>query len=392
MTNIAPNRLTLRQRWHRLRTSFRFPFLLFFGLLGAGCCWQGYCFWWGVRIQRMVARHTGHVNSSPPYSDSIRYPKWLKQTVGDKWIRPMESVNGVSLTPNAPLPASDLALLVGTWSLTHLEVWGPMESDGWRQVGRLRNLNEFSVSWPALVVSAGEMEQLEGLPMLWSITLTGTAYELRGVRHFARLPSLKRLGLNGRRPLDRSVAEHSAVVPSVRADVRDSDVVSFREFAASRSLQRFWVRDLQAFADDHLIAMTTPLPDGTSPLPSLTVLHMTGTSVTRAGLRLVNNLPSLEVLNLDANDLGHGGLNGLKDNSTIQVLQLSDTHIADNDVETLLTISNLKDVNLRNSGITDQGLLRLGSHPSLRRMFVGGDVSDATVKTLRARLDCQVLR
>ncbi|MBC8117757.1 MAG: hypothetical protein H7062_25485, partial [Candidatus Saccharimonas sp.] len=62
MTNESPPRLTLRQRWYRLRSLPRFPFVVFFGLLIAGGLSQVYCYWWGVRIQRVVDRNNGRID------------------------------------------------------------------------------------------------------------------------------------------------------------------------------------------------------------------------------------------------------------------------------------------------------------------------------------------
>lgn len=81
----------------------------------------------------------------------------------------------------------------------------------------------------------------------------------------------------------------------------------------------------------------------------------------------------------------------MKHNSTIKTLNVSWTQIGDRDVETLLMMTKLNTVNVAYASITEQGLMRLATHPTLRRLNVGTGVPEATVIALRSHLACHVV-
>jgi hypothetical protein len=386
MTDTAPPRLTLRQRWHRLRTSPRFPFVLFFGLLVAGGLSQVYCYWWGVRIDCMAARHEGRVDrySVFPYSFQRSIGTWYR------YLKPLEPIDSVSLSPTSSIPASDLALLNGLWSLSGLQVEGPVESDGWRQIGRLRNLRYIYANGPSLVVRDRDLEQLGHLPKLNSLTLGGLSVEHRGLRHFARNSSLRRLSVHYASAGEGSVAADSAENSDPRSrGPTELELAGLREFATNRTLQSLslWSPD---FCDEHLLALTSAPSDGTEPLPSLTSLQLSRTGVTGRGVKFLSNLPRLKEVELFGTNLGEGALRGLRHNSTIQLLNVGEAQIGESDVETLLTMPRLKKVNLAYSSITEESLIRLARTPMLRTLTVGIDVPEPTVLALRAYVSCPV--
>ncbi|MBC8117758.1 MAG: hypothetical protein H7062_25490 [Candidatus Saccharimonas sp.] len=385
MTEDVPPRLTLRQRWHRLRTSPRFPFVLFLGLFALGGLWQAYSYWWGVRIHNMAARHGGSAQTRKVY------PHWLTDRIGWRNLQPLEPINNLRLQSPSPILASDIALLEGLWELNQFSCWGPIEPNGWRHLSRLRGLKYLSMSGSHWCVHEADFEQIARLPKLERMNLNEVAIESRGLRHLARHPALLQLVL-------QTVPESSGSIDATPIELEKSppqvlgafDVASLREFAAQPTLVELELLNSPGFGDAHLLALTSILPDGTKPLPSLKNLTLHKASLTRDGLRHLANLRSLECLELDFTGLGDGGLRFLKYNPTIQQLDVHGTRIGDSDVETMLTMPALATVHVNRTRITERGLKQLATHPHLKCLYVGGDVSMTTVAELRARVHCVV--
>ena len=383
MTDTAPPRLTLRQRWYRLRTSPRFPFVLFFGLLVAGGLSQVYCYWWGVRIQWMVARHGGGVGRN-----FVFRPAWTRW-IPDKTLDPLEPIVSVGLTPSTLLPVSDVTLLEGLWSLQGLTVDGPVSSAAWQRVPQLTGLT--GVHLEATVLIDGDFECLARLPRLLSLSIGQSTIEASGLRHFAKHPTLSVLSVSNVKtwaePFDHELPRDKwpqAAGPTT------FPVELMRELATSQNLRRLCLRNCPGFGDEHLLALTSALSDGGEPLPWLNALDLSETGITSRGLTLLGNLPMLQDLDLSATGVTDDGLAALKKIATLRTLILAHTSIGDGAVETLTTMQNLEVLNVNATNISEAGLLELIALKNLRRLVLNRRLSDEMLLQLRSHLPCYV--
>ncbi|MEK6261364.1 MAG: hypothetical protein AABP62_22420 [Planctomycetota bacterium] len=363
MADAAPPRLSLRKCWHRLRTSPRFPFVLFFGLLIGSGLSQAYCYWWGVRIQRIVDRNDGRVERL----DLL--PAWVKQALG-KHLPPLEPVRSVMLYPNASrkgkISGDDLRVLRGTLFLRELNLGGALTPEAREQLGYLTQLKSlhFNQSSAAAADAAvfARLPRLESLSLSYASSLSPEVY-----KRLAEMPRLKRLNLS---PYNDGVAEE------------------IRELSRSQSLRRLEGR----FGSDKLLlAVTSLLPNGNRPLPNLRELCLSESSISDAGLANLRHLPSLVHLDLSQTLVTDEGLVHLKSSPFLRTLYLAGNTITDQGAATLASMHNLESLNLNMASLTEQGVMQLASLPRLRHLRISY-VPPELLRKLRQRLptDCKI--
>lgn len=335
---------TLLQRWHRLRTSPRFPYLLFFGLLVAGGLSQVYCYWWGVRVEQMLVRHKG-------YAERFAiFPQWTRTNFGAKYIKPLEPIHRVRFSPEMSLTqaptANDLRWLRGSLYLRELHLTGRLSSEACQQLGCLTQLKTVYLWAP----SDGALEALERLPALTTLTLPfDESIDPAIYQRVARMPRLERLNF--------WMTENTRGRPSV--------VSALQNLAASQSLRRLEGR---LNGDEQLLVLTTPLPDGSPPLPELRELRLRGSGwLTDRGLVNLGSLPSLihlDVMNSQITDQGLAQLKGLPFLRTLYVEACP--RITDEGAAILASMHKLESLNVLRTNITKDGVLRLAALPRLR--------------------------
>lgn len=355
MTDTAPPRLTLRQRWHRLRTSPRFPYLLFFGLLVAGGLSQVYCFWWDVRIERMLARCNGSAERNR------FYPQWVRKYLGDRFVSHFEPIRCVHLNRDLtqsinPRPG-DLRLLRGALFLRELNLYGHLNDDDVKygqlsddDVKHLKCLTQLRTVW-----CSGQPESVidgvENLPKLTCLHL----HNLRSpdATFFKRLASMRQL-----ESLHFSLENTS--------DGRKNLIEGMRELAKSPTLRRL---ECQLF-DDEFLALTSVLPDGRPPLPELREVRQSnsaGSLLTDRGLANLRNLPSLIHLDVRWSKVTDQGLVQLKELPFLRTLYLGNCiGITDEGTAILATMTGLESVNISQTKITQAEVLRVAALPRLR--------------------------
>ena len=360
MTDAAPPRLTFRQRWHRLRTSPRFPFVLFFGLLVAGGLSQVYCYWWDVRVTRMLARCNGSAERIPIY------PQWVRKYLGNQFVSHFEPIRRVFLgrhrrSKNDPRPG-DLRLLRGTFFLRELYLHGPLHEGDVTHLKCLTQLRTVSYSGHPESVIDG----VEHLPKLNCLYL----HYLRSpdAMFFQRLVSLRQL-----ETLHFSLENTSGG--------RDHLIEGMRELAKSQTLRRL---ESQLF-DDEFLALTSVLSDGSPPLPELRELRQSNSSgslLTDRGLANLGNLTSLIHLDVRYSKVTDQGLIQLRELPFLRTLFLENcAAITDQGAAILATMHGLESLNVSQSKISQEGVLRVAALPRLRslRTSYGG-------KEMRAKL------
>lgn len=373
---------SLLQRWHRLRTSPRFPYLLFFGLLVAGGLSQVYCYWWGVRIQWMAARHGGNAGTQP------LYPNSFKQTVGARFIEPLY---GARLRPMSPLSASDMALLEGLWSFTVLTCDGPISTEAWQRIPRLSQLSCIALTGTRTAVLDADLEALSRLPQLRELEILNTALDTGGLRHFSRHPTLHHLvitnAMSWAQPFDQNLSRDKWPLAEQPASF---SVEALRELGASQSLATLTISGCPEFKDDHLLALTSALSDGSKPLPRLKELCLASTGVTGRGLRQLSNLSNLVKLDLSLTDVTDSGLRELRSATSLHTLTLDHLPISESDIEILLALPNLQVLSVDTTELSEAVLLRLTEHRNLKWLMVSPNVSEETLIKLRTHFPCYV--
>lgn len=360
MTHAAPPRLTLSQRWRRLRTSPRFPFVLFFGLLAAGGLSQAYCYWWDIRIERMLVRNKG-------YAERIHfYPHWLRKYLGHKFVARFEPIQNVRLRMDDPESSEthphDLGLLRGALFLQELDFVGELSKEDVRCLRHLTGLKTARF-WHNPELALDGVERLPKLTSLMFPFESSTAPDV-----YRRVACLKRL-------------ERFACV--IRDDTRDSTQVEMglRELARSQSLRRL---DTRIVGDEQFLALASFFSDGSPSLPQLNELRIAGSkNVSPRGLDSLKNLPSLIHLDLSYSGIANDRLASLKELPYLRTLYLeANPNVTDDGVVILASMHNLQSLNVKRTGITFEGLLRLASLPRLRclRADPGGSKARAELR------------
>ena len=325
MTAATTPRHTLRQRWHRLHTSPRFPFVLFFGLLVAGGLSQVYCYWWGVRLQRVVARKNGSVERVD------LFPAWMKQNLG-KHVEPLEPIRSVSLFPNVSqgpaISGDDLRVLRGTLFLRELCLCGDFSPKARAQLECLTQLRTLRLigSWvtTADAVAFSKLSGLETLSLFSAQSLSPETYTI-----LAEMTQLKTL----------EVSPYGA-----------GAIGSLRELARSQSLQRL---EGHFGSDELLLAITDLLPDGGSPLPNLRELRLNQSNITDAGLSNLRNLTRLSHLDLSQTKVTSEGLVHLKSLPNLKTLYLAHCSITGQGAVVLAEMHNLESLNIESSSMSN---------------------------------------
>jgi hypothetical protein len=367
MIQATSARLTLRQRWHRLRTSPRFPLLLLLGLLILGAFSQAYYFWWDVRIERMVTRNHGSVRRINVY------PAWMTKYLGRKFVSRFEPIEMASLGLDALRRADrrpdDLRLLRGALFLRELNLYGKLTDVDVYHLKQLRQLKTVHCWFSAESAIAGLVE----LPNLTHLSLSFKDAPVPTVfRGVAAMPQLERLsvhlGSRGQGP---------------------KTVEGMRELAKSQSLYRL---DIQ-LNNDEFVALTSPLPDGSLPLPALAELRLSGSNNgTRRSLNNLKHLPNLIHLDLTYWQLTDADLLPLKQLPHLRTLYVEACPgITDKGAAVLASIRNLQSLNVKNTSISNEGLFRLATLPRLRCLRAYPRAHEGRVE-LRKRLPagCQL--
>lgn len=334
---------SLLQRWHRLRTSPRFPYLLFFGLLVAGGLSQVYCFWWDVRITRMLARSGGSAERIPIY------PQWVRKYLGGQFVAHFEPIRRVHLvrhrlSRNDARP-EDLRLLRGAFFLRELYLYGPL--------------------------SDGDVNHLKCLTQLRTVTCSGQPESaIGGVKD---LPNLTSLHLHYLRSSDPRLFKQLATIRKLeslhfsfhdRKGSRENVAEGIRELAKSQTLRRL---ECQLF-DDEFLALTSVLPDGSPPLPELREVRG-ASALTDRGLANLGNLRSLIHLDVRWSKVTDQGLTQLKELPFLRTLYLGDCiGITDEGAAILATMHGLESLNVSQTSISREGVLRVATLPRLRSL------------------------
>ena len=350
MSDAAPPRLTLRQRWHRLRTSPRFPFVLFLGLLVAGGLSQVYCYWWGVRIQRMLARNGGGSRRVD------LFPPWIKQSLG-KHLEPLEPIRQVQLwggiSTNRAFSGDDLRILRGALFLRELHLFADNLSSASReQLGCLTQLQ--TLGFQVVNVTTADVIELSKLPRLDTLLLgRANPLDFEIYKQLAEMPQLKNL----------------TIAPKGAGAIR-----GLRDLARSQSLQRLEGR---FSSDELLLALTDRLPDGGSPLPSLRELRLiqndmsiSHSNVTDAGLANLRHLPGLVHLDLSETKVTSEGLRHLISLPNLKTLYLAHCPLSQEEVAVLAEMHNLESLNIESTSMSEESLMKLASLPRLRRFRI----------------------
>ena len=107
-------------------------------------------------------------------------------------------------------------------------------------------------------------------------------------------------------------------------------------------------------------------------LRSLTVLDLSGTKITDAGLAHIRNMSRLEILLLSGNEIAGAGLKHLSGLTNLKWLSLEDTHVTDAAIKQLPSLPKLEELHLDRTDVTGACLTNLSAIQSLRMLDLGG--------------------
>jgi hypothetical protein len=113
--------------------------------------------------------------------------------------------------------------------------------------------------------------------------------------------------------------------------------------------------------------------------------------VTDAGLKHIKRLTQLRELYLDKTKVTDAGLVNIRELTELQLLYLGDTKITDLGLANLKGLSRLQEL-LLSENVTDEGLVNLTSLTQLRKLWIDGTIiSDAGLTHLKGLTQLQIL-
>jgi hypothetical protein len=338
---LANTKLTLGQRWHRLRTSRRFPLMLLLGILFLGALAQVYYYWWAVRIERMLNRNQGR---------SIKmdiYPGTIKKYLGQKFVGRFEPIQRVYVYFRPATERTgythDLALLRGALFLEEMQISGPLTEDDVLHLKQLTTLQRVH-AWDdskSVIEGVHQLPQLELLNVLFQNRPDPVVFQ-----QIAAMPRLEKL-----RTFWPGRGHAQSTVEGMRA------------LATSQSLYQLETR----LENNEFLALTDLLPDGSPPLPELRELRIQNSNVALASMDNLKNLPDLIHLDMTGWKISHEHLIPLRQLRHLRTLYLEENRkLTDAAVDILISLPNLQSLNVKQTAITDEGLVRLATIRRLR--------------------------
>ena len=234
----------------------------------------------------------------------------------------------------------------------------------------LHKLRELELVWQRKLSAEG-LSHLGSLPILESLTLTGTNTDADGVVLLVeRLPNLKSLELRGQPALgDRSIPSLAGMRWLRRLSLVGCGRISTAglvELSGLRRLEELELAELPA--PDGGSAITDDVLVSIERLPKIRSLAVRGASVTDAGVAtLAAGSPQLSSIDLrDCAAVTDHGVRALLEDLRVERLYLSGTGVTVDLVEDLLRERSLEHLELRFSWVTPALRTRLESLPRLR--------------------------
>jgi beta-lactamase regulating signal transducer with metallopeptidase domain/5-hydroxyisourate hydrolase-like protein (transthyretin family) len=193
--------------------------------------------------------------------------------------------------------------------------------DSLRHIGRLEKLEALTV-WDAPHLTEAGLQHLGGTKSLRRLSLGKTKVGDKALEVFGMLSNLEELNLGGE--LTDDGLRHLAGLDKLRSLFVETTAAPFSDAAAEHLRQ----------------------------LSSLRDLNLSKSQFTDAGIRRLGELKELMGLRLDAASTPDGPA------------------ITDASVDVLVEMKQLKSLDIRKTGITDEGLRRLAALPNMKRLVV----------------------
>ena len=246
-----------------------------------------------------------------------------------------------------------------------------------REVVHLQHLTSLKmVTLSGLEVTDNCFAHLAKVPQLESVTFMRCSVTDAGLAQLPKLTKLTRIGLLGE-SVSAAGLKHLGEVPNL------SSIAIFTPVGCDelRVLSNLSVRSLYLSE----VEMSAEVSEILSSLRGLGSLHVSIKGVTNDDLRWVKRtkLPSLDLSISDSPDVTDNGLLHLRA-SGLRTLQLRRTGITDQGLATVAGIKSLTSFSVYDSPITDEGVKQLASLDQLRTLSLQGTkVSDETLKSLQ---------
>jgi F-box/leucine-rich repeat protein 14 len=278
---------------------------------------------------------------------------------GLRWIRGLKSLTKLYLQSDK-LNDAGLAHLSELKSLEILELISPGITDaGLLYLGNLTALKELYV-WSPRICGPG-LAPLADLPSLSNLNLVGNHFGNDGFKYLRNFHSLKKLTLEWALNLTDAGLPHVAVLVQLTDLNLANTSVTDRGLASLSTLTRLEILNLSntkitAEGFFYLRAM-----------PSLRKLYLGGNGIGDDGLTYLREMRSLESLEgIDPTDKGLASLTPL---SNLRRLYIGGP-VTDIGLEHISRLRNLEELNISGSGVTDNGMAHLAKLTNLKSLFL----------------------
>ena len=235
-----------------------------------------------------------------------------------------------------------------------------------------------------LELSGAHLEILASMPALETLSITGSNLDDEGLETIAGIKSLRELSLSGSLVTGSSVGSLSKA-PLLTSLLINSPALSIGILEGLPALTRLESLQLggKAITDQWLPAITR--------LKNLQDLGLLNSSVTDTGVRSLSALTNLRALRFNGTPITGHTFGELALLTRLEELRLGSTSLDDAGLSAIAVLNQLKILGLHNTRISDAGLEALRRLPQLENLVVGGDITNAGVRTLSKIRSLKVL-
>lgn len=297
------------------------------------------------------------------YCDSLERVDLMGSAVGDGVVAALEGKSRLREFKSGRLLTDEgLRRLPGLRALEDLLLDGPFTNEGLAALEPLEHLRSLDFFWHVTAMTSDGFAQLARLPNLQALAADGKLSDDIAMRHYASMPRLRRL----------------------RAQEASATDEGFVALAASTTLEGFWGRECEGFADRGFIAMSRMpalrsmgvgcknVSDAAlAHFPEFTALReLTPIGVHDAGFRHIGRCERLERLTCmycrDTTDVATAHIANLP----IRYYYAGLTQITDRSLEILGRMVVEQAEFYECNGITDAGLPALAASPHLKEVHL----------------------
>ncbi|MBU1239596.1 hypothetical protein KKF84_21655 [Myxococcota bacterium] len=311
-------------------------------------------------VNRIKGLHTiifDETNTKDVHMAKFRPPSGLRRlSFKDKFItdKSLKSIGKCKKLTHLDLSGTEITgrgfyHLSGLTSLESLAVRElPLEDAAWAVIGKMRTLRILDANHSGL--NDASFMKLTGLSHLRTLKIAGADLSSASCKLLAAFPLLTHLQMSGSSVTDAAMIHLAAISGLTYLDL------------SSKTLTDKGLAYLSRLAGIKTLLVHAPKVKGTA-------------------LASMASLP-ISKLAIHLNDVGCSNM------GTMKLKRLAVTGaVTEYCLEQIAKISNLEALTLKNTAITDSGLLKLRAHPTIRRLTIsGGKISASGIAALKKQL------